>query len=491
MNAGRYDRAEKRLARAVEIDPSNPTTQYYLGTLRMKQPKADYTAAIDAFNKAKDSPTMGTEARFALSDCLRRLGNTEGSLRELEGALSSQPGNMRVRLGLVDAYLNSVPPRWTDAERVINDAKALPGYVPNADLLEREASMRASRNEPDRALAAMKEAHELAPTDTIISRKYIRTLIKLRKFPEVNAEVDKLLAQDKKLWWAYSARAEAKRFQGKKEEAIKDFDAALAVANELRDDNAADEIVRTMGDVIGPAEVIDRIRPKAENDDRWKLMLARLQSTQGDNVAATKTIEQVLVNEDKLEPFVRENALRYAAMLYLVGNQAEKSAKCYERLLTLAPDDTISLNNMACLLAESVQPPRPQEGLKYSEHAYKLMRDAGRRDAIVMDTHGWLLTLVGRVDEGIELLRAANDVSPLPDIHYHLGEAYLKKQFGEEAQRELQVAKDMIERQQRERPQPDVYLQQLQGKVENAMARALMVRTKKSTANAPTATNVP
>jgi tetratricopeptide (TPR) repeat protein len=205
-------------------------------------------------------------------------------------------------------------------------------------------------------------------------------------------------------------------------------------------------------------------------------------------------MEQILVNEEKLQPDVKESALRFAAMLYLVVNQADKSAKCYDRLLVLAPGDTVSLNNMACLLAETVQPPRPYDGIKYSERAYKQMRDAGRRDAVIMDTHGWLLTLTDKVDEGIELLRAAREVGAglIPDIHYHLGEAYLKKGYGDEAKGELQRAKDMIETAQKDRSRPDVYLQQLQGKVENALAKALGMQAKKGTAaNVPTGPNVP
>ena len=44
----------------------------------MKQPKPDYDAAIAELTAGKDSPIMGTEARFALADCLRAKGNPEG-----------------------------------------------------------------------------------------------------------------------------------------------------------------------------------------------------------------------------------------------------------------------------------------------------------------------------------------------------------------------------------------------------------------------------
>jgi tetratricopeptide (TPR) repeat protein len=218
-------------------------------------------------------------------------------------------------------------------------------------------------------------------------------------------------------------------------------------------------------------------------------MIARLQQAKGDNEAAVKTLEQVLAREDQLLPQDRESALRFGGTLYLLVNAADKSSKCYEKLLALAPDDMTALNNMACLLAEVMQPPRPQDGLAYSERAYNLMRQGGRRDALVLDTHGWLLTLCGRVDEGIEILRMANEMKPLPDAHYHLAEAYLRKQFADQALKELEIALDLIKRSEQEKTPVDPLLK---SKVENAMSRAgVMQRSKKTTAVAPTATNVP
>ena len=130
-------------------------------------------------------------------------------MHELEGALSSQPGNIRIRLALIDAYLSTQPPRWVDADRVIKDAKALPGYVPNPDMLEREAQMWNSRGEPSKALAAIQEAHATNPGDINISRRYVSMLLHQEQYQQVNQEVDRLLAGDKNLWWAYESRAVA------------------------------------------------------------------------------------------------------------------------------------------------------------------------------------------------------------------------------------------------------------------------------------------
>ena len=64
----------------------------------------------------------------------------------------------------------------------------------------------------------------------------------------------------------------------------------------------------------------------------------------------------------------------------------------------------------------------------------------------MLDTHGWLLTLAGEVDKGIDVLRPRCSSSAIPDAHYHLGEAYLKKQFADQALRELEMALDLVKR---------------------------------------------
>jgi tetratricopeptide (TPR) repeat protein len=175
-------------------------------------------------------------------------------------------------------------------------------------------------------------------------------------------------------------------------------------------------------------------------------------------------------------------------MVYLVAQQPVKSRQCYDKLLEMSPDDMTALNNMACLMGEVVQPPQPQEGLKFSQRAYDLMQRGNRRDPLVLDTHGWLLTLSGKVDEGIEVLRRANELRQIPDAHYHLGEAYIKKEIPDAALRELDMAMELVKRfiQNHEPVDP-----LLQSKIENAMSRAnIMTRQKRSSANANTP-NVP
>jgi tetratricopeptide (TPR) repeat protein len=74
------------------------------------------------------------------------------------------------------------------------------------------------------------------------------------------------------------------------------------------------------------------------------------------------------------------------------------------------------------------------------------MEQRGIMMPLVLDTHGWVLTLCGRVDEGISYLRQALEKEQFVDGYYHLGEAYLLKQYPEEAQKQLASAQEMIDK---------------------------------------------
>jgi tetratricopeptide (TPR) repeat protein len=343
------------------------------------------------------------------------------------------------------------------------------------------------RKDFNQSIQCFNKALELAPNDMILMRVALSLLNRANRSQDVIMKADALVAKDDTLWWAYEQRAIAKRNMGHKDEAVKDFEASLTAAAKLKDDDAAQEIIKQMADAIGPDEAINRIAGKAEKDDRWRLTLAQLQQLNGQNDAAIKNLEQVLAREDGLVPLDRERAYRFGGTIYLIANQPIKSKQCYDKLLAISPDDMTALNNMACLMGEVMQPPQPQEGLKYSTRAYNLMQQGNRRDPLVLDTHGWLLTLSGQIDEGIVVLRRANELKQIPDAHYHLGEAYLRKQLPEAAIPELETAMAILTRWIQEHQPVDPTLKT---KIEAAQSRAAIMagqRGRSANANTPNA----
>ncbi|HEX8521136.1 MAG TPA: tetratricopeptide repeat protein [Tepidisphaeraceae bacterium] len=484
LSRNRFEEAQTRLQEALRIDPKHAQSHYYLGLVLMNQPRADVDGAIAQFNACKDAAGVGVDARRALADCLRRKNDFEGAVRELETAQKANPSNRDIVLALLDSYAKMSPPRWLDVKRVIAELKTAPDYRPDVEILKREADMYLAQTNYVDAADALGNAIKAAPGNIELVRQYLALLIKTQNYPIVVQNTSKLVEQDPNRWWAFMARAQAKRYLTDRVGALADYQLALDAASKVKDDDAVSEVVRSMAREIGVGEAQMRIKDRADKEPRWALMSAFLY--QQDNPPkideAVKQLEKVLVMPN-LSQADREQALRYGGALYLQTRpkpETQKAYDCYLKLLDSAPNDLTALNNMACLLAEVMSPPRPDEALKYSKHAFEVMQKTNTREPMIMDTHGWMLTLAGQVDDGIALLQNVVDTSPIVDARYHLAEAYLKKAFPDEARKQLDLARAMIQRMKSEnRP----YDPTLDGKIEQALGRAEEMRRSKSQAN--------
>src|SRR5213076_1275435 len=108
-----------------------------------------------------------------------------------------------------------------------------------------------------------------------------------------------------------------------------------------------------------------------------------------------------------------------------------------------------ALNNLASLIAENPKGADPKKAVQYSKLAYDIMQNSTTYYPHIADTHGWILVLNGKVEEGIEILSKATsddygDRRPA-EAFYHLGEAYLMKSINEAAIPNLERAIQMFD----------------------------------------------
>jgi tetratricopeptide (TPR) repeat protein len=154
--------------------------------------------------------------------------------------------------------------------------------------------------------------------------------------------------------------------------------------------------------------------------------------------------------------------LNVAGTIYMMNSEYDRARGAYEDILKLKPDDMAAMNNVACMLAEYGSSADPKKALEYSTRAYDLMLSRNLSDPNLLDTHGWVHVLCGgpNVDVGIEFLNDAIRSGDLPEAHFHMGEAMLRKKLPEDAAKSFARASEILEERERKGQPVDQKLRQ-------------------------------
>jgi tetratricopeptide (TPR) repeat protein len=449
INSGRTSEAAAELDKVIAQQPRNAAALYYRGWLRLRDPKKDLDQAIAELTLVRELMPAKMEARYLLAEAYTRKGDTDSAARELDATIRFNPAEKNARLKLAELYATQRPPRWTEVERILRDARNIPQLSKDADLRHAEAVMWMQRKDLERALTSIREALQMAPENMGLSRTYYDILLAQHDYRAVLNNSDQLLAQNKDVWWAYQARAVAWRGLEERDKSLAEFQQALAVTNAAKDDKNARNVVRTMARELGPDKAIDFVRPRAESDVKWRLVLGYLYMIKQERAAAQQTIDGVLAEFEKLNDADQDVALGYASVIYLSLQppDIQKAKSVYERMLAKHPEDYVTRNNLACLLL-TMEGSKPEDVLGYSRQAYEQMQKVGVMEPLVLDTYGWATVINGQVPKGIELLQQALDRQVFEDVLYHLGEAHLKLQppKAREAEKYLLRAQEFADR---------------------------------------------
>jgi uncharacterized protein (TIGR03790 family) len=150
--------------------------------------------------------------------------------------------------------------------------------------------------------------------------------------------------------------------------------------------------------------------------DGVKLMLkGEGRRRHGDTAAAKQALEEAT----KLEPRLT-SAHRLLAAIYEEQGQPDLAIERYRRVLADAPDDLLSLNNLAYALA--VHAKAPQDALAPAQKAYELSKGAVPS---ITDTLGWVHFLLGQHAEAEKYLSEAATAAPNnADVQLHLAHVY-------------------------------------------------------------------
>lgn len=474
-NTGKLDEAEKLFNEVLEKDGRNAVALRSRALVQLQRPRADLAAVARDLTAARDLEPNNLQLRMQLAEVQRRRGDTDAALREMESAQRLFPNDKQVRLKLFELYANSQPPRWLEAERLLREMRGLPQFANDPEVLHAEAAMHLQRNSFSQALEAIRAALKVAPDNLNLLRTLFTIQLNSKDYSTLVAESEPLVKANPQLWWVYQFRGTAKARARDKAGALTEFEAALNATNTARNDPAAEQVVRAMATELGVDEALRIAERLAAGDHRWKLTAAVLRQNKGDVSAAINWVEQVLQQPD-LPANLHDTALRMAGGFYLLSDppQSEKAVAAYRKLLERHPDDWGTLNNLAFILATPGPTFQPAEALQHSTKAYELLQKAGVSEPLVFDTHAWALFHNGRTEEAITLLRTVLEQRQFPEAHYHLGEALLKANQPDEAERSLTRAMELILELERDNKDVD---ETLKARVQDAQSRVKQAKS--------------
>lgn len=127
--------------------------------------------------------------------------------------------------------------------------------------------------------------------------------------------------------------------------------------------------------------------------------------------------------------------------MYFEESDWERAVDAWQWVLSAMPDDVQSNNNVAFTLADKLN--RPEEAVAPAARAYA----QNEQNPSVADTYGYVLMLVGRLDEAEQVLRDGCQRGETAALRLHLGQALLKKGLEQQGREELHKARELAEKQ--------------------------------------------
>ncbi|SFM54092.1 tetratricopeptide repeat protein [Marinobacter zhejiangensis] len=119
------------------------------------------------------------------------------------------------------------------------------------------------------------------------------------------------------------------------------------------------------------------------------------------------------------------------AMLYQESDRGTQAEQAYEKVLQIAPDSVLALNNLAWMYHENGD----SRAMELAQRAYELNPD----NAAIADTYGWIMLKAGRHEASVPVLEKAHQLQPdSEEIARHLAEAYRSVGMESEAQQILE-----------------------------------------------------
>jgi tetratricopeptide (TPR) repeat protein len=472
MRSGRATEALGVLEKILASDPTNADALIRRSAIYVSSGR-NLDQAIHDLQSLRDRAPDAVNVRMELMEAYHLKADDDNAIHELEAVLRIQPDDKEAVLRLAQFYGTATPPRWLDMEQTLQAARTQPQLINDVDVILAQASMWMRRHDMSKAGDLVAQARKIAPNSQGAFQMYCDLLLQTRQYRQLLDVTNPMVQNKQAPWWVYQFRGKADKALDDKQAALEELSAGLDAATAANDDGAISQIVQTIASEVGVQQASVRVIGRAQKGEHsWMKIMAYLDQVQGDLPGAVGWLEKIM-DDPNTTPQELDAVRRAASVLYMSQNppNAAKAIDIYKKEVDRNPNDVAALNNLACAMILPNSGYTAKDALEYSTKAYTLTQNIGKNDAMIDDTQGYILVMLGRVDEGISLLQQALDKQAFPEGLYHLGIAYLDSSTPQplEAQKVLQQATDMINLQAKQNIPVDM---DLKSRIENAMARA-------------------
>ena len=427
------------LGNVLSRDPQNPDAALLKAQLEMEQ--GDTARAIkDLEGMARNFPKMPVvffqlaRAQAATNEFDKAIGNLNQALK-----LSPNYDDAALLLAELQIYTGNPDPAIVSLQQMI---RRQPQTVPARLLLARVYGDRGRLGE---AVEIYRDLGRTFPTNSQYKLLLGNTLLRQNKIAEARVEFDRALKLtpdsvpalervvnldlvEKK----YDSAQERVQQQIGQNPGSVPLQLLLAQVQIARGETNQAE--STLKNAIA-------LSPDSSPDSQLAhVMLARLYLAANENPKALLELSAALAKNPN-----DANVLLLMGISYSAGKNYPAARDAYEKLLALATNSVVALNNLACIYAQN---------LGQLDKGYQLARRARELDPTgpnTADTLGWILCEQGQYSSALSLLReSAVKMHSDPAVQFHLGKTYYM--MGDEAnaratfQSALQLSQDFSER---------------------------------------------